>query len=129
MAVAAGCLVSTALAASPAPCGQASDQRVAQQGWVLAWRSEPSPLPVGQPFALRGQLCAPPGQRATALRVDADMPAHRHGMNYRARTELGADGQFHSQGLLWHMPGRWRLLFEVQTDSGPLRLQHEVMLR
>jgi hypothetical protein len=30
---------------------------------------------------------------ARVLRVDADMPEHRHGMNYRARVSPAGDGR------------------------------------
>ena len=40
----------------------------------------------GQHFAVEARVCAKGASPApTALRVDADMPAHRHGMNYLAK--------------------------------------------
>jgi hypothetical protein len=64
----------------------------------------------------------------TAVRVDADMPAHRHGMNYRATVTPLVDGRFTAQGLMFHMPGRWRFIFDLATPAGTQRLTHEVEL-
>jgi hypothetical protein len=81
----------------------------------LAWKSEPTRIPNGKPFVLRLALC-PAGARLLA--VDAVMPAHGHGMNYRPSVkDLGA-GRFEVQGLLWHMAGRWELRFDVAPPGG-----------
>lgn len=118
------------LPAAALACGDGLPQRAEASGWVIRFAPQPQALPLNRHFALQGQVCPPPGAGpARALRVDADMPAHRHGMNYRARTTLGDDGRFEAQGLLFHMPGRWRLLFDLQTADGPLRLQHEIEMR
>jgi hypothetical protein len=52
-----------------------------------------------------------------ALRVDADMPAHRHGMNYRTTVTALGDGRFRAEGLMFHMAGRWRLLFDLPAPT------------
>ncbi len=94
-------------------------RRVVQDGVTLQWRPRPQPLPLNQIFELDLVLCAP----AAVLRgVDADMPAHRHGMNYRTTISGGETGVYRVQGLLFHMPGRWRLSFDVEQDSRRLRL-------
>ncbi len=95
----------------------------------VAFRSEPPRIPVGRHFKLELQLCAAAGQALpTALRVDADMPAHRHGMNYRSTATALGGGRWRAEGLLFHMPGSWRFIFDVQTAQGPLRLTHEIEL-
>lgn len=87
--------------------------------------ARPGPPPVSRHFALVGRVCAPAGQ-ASGLRVDADMPAHRHGMNYRTTVQWSPDGHWRAEGLLWHMPGRWRIVLDVQTAQGPRRLTQTV---
>ena len=82
-------------------------------GLSVAFVPEPAPWAVSRHFALRGELCG----AGRLLRVDADMPAHRHGMNYWPTLTLQPDGSFVAQGLLLHMPGRWRLRFEVEIDG------------
>ncbi|MEZ5651057.1 MAG: hypothetical protein R3E87_10965 [Burkholderiaceae bacterium] len=85
---------------------------------ALAWRPG-ADIRVGEPFAVSLRICAPPG---TTVTVDADMPAHGHGMNYRPVLREGpaaTDGvrEFEVDGLLWHMPGRWRLRFLFERDG------------
>lgn len=80
------------------------------------------PIPVGRHFAMDIELCLPPpGDSTLPLRVDADMPAHKHGMNYRASVKLVAPGRYVAEGLMFHMPGRWRIVFDLRGDaaSGP----------
>ncbi len=94
-------------------------------GRSVAFVPEPAPLAVSRHFALRGELCGP----GRLLRVDADMPAHRHGMNYRPTLSAQPDGSFVAQGLLLHMPGRWRIRFEIETDGRRQWLEQTVDLK
>jgi hypothetical protein len=94
-------------------------------GRSVAFVPEPAPWAVSRHFALRGELCG----AGRLLRVDADMPAHRHGMNYRPTLSLQPDGSFVAQGLLLHMPGRWRIRFEIETDGRRHWLEQTVDLK
>jgi hypothetical protein len=100
-----------------------------------AWlRAERWPPPVGQPFALTLQLCPEAdGSPPRLLGLDAQMPAHRHGMNYRPTlSALGggaaSPGSHRAEGLLFHMPGAWRLTVERGAPPGPRRLTLDVTL-
>ncbi len=89
------------------------------------WQADPATIVVGQPFALRVTLCPADAQ---LLRVDARMPEHKHGMNYRPSvTALGA-GQWQVQGLLWHMRGRWELSLDVKVSGSEERLVQSLKL-
>jgi hypothetical protein len=94
-------------------------------GRFVAFVPEPAPWAVGRHVNLRGVLCG----NARLLRVDADMPAHRHGMNYRPTLEAQADGRFLAQGLMLHMPGRWRIRFEIEADGRRQWLEQSVDLK
>ncbi len=101
-------------------------------GLQLVFAARPSPLPLGQHFALDIVLCPLAKQPLPAtLAVDADMPAHRHGMNYRASVSALGEGRFRAEGLMFHMAGRWRFIFDVPGAAGqpPIRLTREVDLR
>jgi hypothetical protein len=139
-----GALVMAALTgAAPAAlaCGEflpaasrllAAPASPAAEGWQLALVPQPAPLAVGRQLALDIVLCPPPGQAPPAsLAVDAWMPAHRHGMNYRATLRALGDGRYRAEGLLLHMPGHWQLTFEWPAAAGqaPLRLVHDLTLR
>ncbi len=123
------CATATGAAAGALACGEGLPWRAAEAGHSVAFRALPEPIVAGRHFKLELQLCAPAGQPpGRELRVDADMPAHRHGMNYRASLEALGDGRYRAEGLLFHMPGRWRFIFDVATAQGPLRLTHEVLV-
>ncbi|MFO1326199.1 MAG: hypothetical protein U1F56_02485 [Rubrivivax sp.] len=115
--------------AAPA-CGDRLDagaRRVLQApGVQLAFAPQPARLAVGRHFTLDIVVCRAAGSAPLpSLRVDADMPAHRHGMNYRPTVQALGGDRFRAEGLLLHMPGRWRFSFELDADGRPLRLTHE----
>ena len=56
------------------------------------------------------------------LAVDATMPEHRHGMNYRASVAPLRSGVWRADGLLFHMPGRWDLTFDVVAGGATQRV-------
>jgi hypothetical protein len=102
-------LLGTALPAAACPLvGPALRQGDVQ----AAWQVESEPIVVGRHFAILVQLCPASG---TLKRVDATMPEHRHGMNYRASVKQLPDGRWRAEGLMFHMPGRWQLMLEVQA--------------
>jgi hypothetical protein len=102
--------------------------RVESKDLVLAYRTVPAPIAVGKHFAVDTVVCARGGAGASGLRVDAQMPEHRHGMNYRATVKPQGDGRFRADGLLFHMPGRWQFVFDVETGTRRERLTHDYML-
>ena len=96
---------------------------------VVVYRTVPPKIAVGQHFVVEARVCAKgAGPAPTALRVDADMPAHRHGMNYRAKVSPKGEGRYVAEGLLFHMPGQWRLLFDVDGGGRTERLAANVTL-
>jgi len=108
----------------------AADGRVLRQGSVLlAWRAlraaEP-PIVVGEHFSLLVQVCP---ADVGLVRVDATMPEHRHGMNYRPELQALGGGRWRVEGLMFHMAGRWELVFDLATGAGITRLADDVMLR
>jgi hypothetical protein len=106
--------LSTGAAAASAACPLAAP--ALQQGAVqAAWAVASPPIAVGKHFALDIQVCP---LDAVLSRVDATMPEHRHGMNYRPSLKRLGPGQWRAEGLLFHMPGRWQLRLDVQTAGG-----------
>lgn len=91
-----------------------------------AWRADPAELAVSRPFALLVTLCP---ADAKLLRVDATMPEHRHGMNYRPSVQPLGDGRWRAEGLLWHMGGRWELRLDVDSGGATHSLRQSVALR
>ena len=110
----------------PPPCGDASDaalRRVAGARYEIAFRPVPAPIAAGAHFALDLTVCPRPGVAPPrALAVDAQMPEHRHGMNYRAVVTALGGARYRAEGLMFHMPGRWDLIFDVASAEGGERL-------
>lgn len=117
--------------AADGECGAALDARqrrtASDPAYRLSFAPQPTPWAAGRHFALDIVVCPAAGAPLPqALKVDADMPAHRHGMNYRPTVQAQGDGRFRAEGLLLHMPGRWRFSFDLVTDGRVQRLQHEL---
>jgi hypothetical protein len=110
------------VACPPAP---AAAQSLRQGAVQVAWWAEPAPIAVGQPFVLQLQLCPADAQ---LLRVDATMPEHRHGMNYKPSLKPLGGGRWQAEGLLWHMAGRWELRLDVRNGGAEHRLLQSVTL-
>jgi hypothetical protein len=97
--------------------------------YALAWRVQPAPISVGRHFAVDFVVCPKSGAALPqSLRVDAQMPEHRHGMNYKASVKAEGGGRYRAEGLMFHMAGRWELLFELRGAETE-RLTAEVMLK
>lgn len=123
-------LAGAALAASiasgcPLPAAQAGEQRIESGPLALTWVGDPGPPVVGRPFAISIHLCP---AAAKVLRVDATMPEHRHGMNYRPSVRSLGPGLWRAEGLLWHMAGRWELAIEVDDGGQRHWLRQSVQL-
>ena len=93
------------------------------------YRSQPSTIEIAQPFALELQFCrAGEPLRVERLSLDARMPAHGHGMNYHALIEPAGTGGYRIGGLLFHMPGLWRIEVEYQLDNAARQIDFEYRL-
>jgi hypothetical protein len=84
---------------------------------VVYFRTEPRNIPLGEFFSLELTVCQEATQWQGSLAIDATMPAHGHGMNYQSQV-TPIEGGFRADGFLFHMPGQWRLDFNLQGDAG-----------
>ena len=128
--LAAGLLIFSGAAAA---CGESlgpGTRELADAQIRLVYKTVPAVPVVGRHFALESALCqtgtaaAPATPRVNApatLSVDAHMPEHRHGMNYRPSVSRRGPGIYRAQGLMFHMPGRWELVFEVRNGQGAVQ--------
>src|SRR3954463_1186704 len=89
--------------------------------YTLAYKL--SEVAVSRHFTMDVGACAKSGPAAENLKVDAQMPEHRHGMNYRPEVKAIGTGQWRVEGLMFHMPGRWQLEFQLDGE----RLGAEMM--
>lgn len=119
-ATAASC--AAALGCPPAlgqNCGAdiAGAQRIESPDYLVVFRTRPAKIRVGEHFTLEFALC-PRGDRPgpETVSVDARMPEHRHGMNYKPTVKKIAD-RYEAEGLMFHMPGRWELSFDLHAGG------------
>ena len=113
------------LSGGAAGCDLPPGTRVESERIAISYRTIPAAVEVGKPFVLELAACAKRGATVgEGVRMDARMPEHRHGMNYRVKVTPLGDGRFRSEGWLFHMPGRWELVF----DLGAERLTHSIRI-
>ena len=97
--------------------------------YTLAWRTQPAAIPVGGHFAIDFVVCPKAGvPMPKSLRIDAQMPEHRHGMNYKAQVVAASGGRYNADGLMFHMPGRWEFIFDVRSSGRTDRLTQSFVL-
>jgi hypothetical protein len=113
-------------------CGEriAGAQRIEGSRDVVAFAPRPAPWALGKHFAIEFEVC-PKADEALPepVRVDARMPEHGHGMNYRASLQAQGPGRWRAEGLLLHMAGRWELGFELRRAGHVERLTYDLQLR
>lgn len=89
--------------------------------YVVSYTAKPDPLPVGELCDLEVQVTRGDGASIATddivLFADAAMPHHGHGMNVVPEITNQGDGRFYVDGMLFHMPGRWELYFDI-TENG-----------
>jgi len=90
--------------------------RLESSRYVLAYR--PSGISVGSHFSLDIGVCPKNGRgEPDSLKVDAQMPEHKHGMNYAPAVTKVGPGRWQAEGLMFHMPGKWEFVFEVRSKD------------
>ncbi len=95
--------------------------------------TQPEVIRVSEPFAVRVAVCnAEPGNAVT-LDVNAVMPRHGHGMNYRATVKpvasAGNATEYEVSGLLMHMPGQWEWQLSLRTAEQSETLRQAITIQ
>lgn len=106
-----------------------SAQKLESARYHLSFRTTPERIVVGQHFSVEFVVCPRAGQPAPeSVRIDATMPEHRHGMNYKASIRSAEGGRYVAEGLLFHMGGRWELVFEVRAGGQVDRFARDLVM-
>ncbi len=114
-----------ACAGAAQSCELPAGTRLESQRFALSYRTIPAKIAVGEQFVLEFAACPKAGAALPGrLKLDAHMPEHRHGMNYQPSLKPMGSGRYRSEGWLFHMPGRWEFLFDVDAE----RLTHSVRI-
>jgi len=113
----------------PLDLGRGTGWVVFSDHYMIAFRPEPMRIEVGEPFALLFNICTKDGNPAELVAVEATMPEHKHGMNYRPTIVAGGDGRYRAEGMVFHMPGRGEVAMDVRAGEESERLTHEIILK
>ncbi|HYX03381.1 MAG TPA: FixH family protein [Reyranella sp.] len=113
----------------PLDLGRGTGWVVFSDHYMIAFRPEPMRIEVGESFALLFNICTKDGNPAELVAVEATMPEHKHGMNYRPTIVAGGDGRYRAEGMVFHMPGRWEVAMDVRAGEESERLTHEIILK
>ena len=107
----------------------AAAKKIESPRYALAYRTLPAKVEAGKHFAVEFAVC---GEKGTALpegvKVDAHMPDHRHGMNYKTSVTTQPGGRYRAEGLMFHMAGRWEFIFELRSAGRTDRLTQSIVL-
>ena len=100
------------------------------KNYAMVFRTLPEKVVIGQHFAVELAVCAKTGAASPEnVRVDANMPDHRHGMNYKTVVSATGAQRYRAEGLMFHMPGRWEYVFEVRSAGETERITTSVTLQ
>jgi cytochrome c peroxidase len=100
--------------------------RLESPRFILAF--QPEAISVAQHFAVDIAVCGKSAVMPEAIKVDAHMPEHRHGMNYAPAVKQLGPGRWRAEGLMFHMPGKWEFVFEIRAAGTTERVAHELRL-
>jgi hypothetical protein len=96
--------------------------------FVVGFTPSVWPIPVGKLFSVDFEVCS--AIAINSIKIDADMPAHKHGMNYKPKISQTSNG-YVAEGMMFHMPGKWRVTFELVPKDGAsnaVRLTQEISI-
>jgi hypothetical protein len=69
------------------------------KGYIVVFRTVPDPVRIGSHFSSISRVCPRAMTEAPrSVRVDANMPEHRHGMNYRPVVTAQSSGAYRATG-------------------------------
>lgn len=116
---------------SPYSCEMVGGTRLSGSRVDVVYRVEPAPIKLGTHFAVVLLVCPHTGVTAPAsVVVDASMPEHRHGMNYKPSVKFEYGGRqgfrYRAEGMMFHMGGSWELKIEVRAGGATDRLTRRI---
>lgn len=92
--------------------------------YAIDYSFVPDPIPKNEHFSIHLIVTRKDGDdlpQDITVQVDADMPAHGHGINTTPEIHRLPSGAYQVDGLLFHMGGQWELYIDVMEGSIPDR--------
>jgi hypothetical protein len=126
------CLLASSNGMAACNDGKSTHRFDAVNGEVLVgFTPSLNPIAVGKHFSIDFEICSLNGKAVPVLvKIDADMPAHKHGMNYKPKVSKIESGYI-AEGMMFHMPGTWRVVFELEqsgSNSAPVKIFRELRI-
>jgi hypothetical protein len=120
---------SPAVAECPLDLGHGSGLVVFSEHFIIAVRTDPSVIEVGEPFSLILNVCTKGGEPADLVGIDAQLD-EKNVIDQAPRIVRGTDGRYRAEELVLTAPGSWEIGFNVRTDSGSVeRLTHDLIAK
>jgi len=95
-----------------------------------ALAADPSDIVIGHVFATEITACRSDGTPFDGeITLNATMPAHGHGMNTAAEIVRLGPGRFRAEGLMFHMPGVWRVQLQLSDQATDDDLEADVTVQ
>ena len=100
--------------------------------YYVSYDTDPTPIPLNTPFVLGVEVYTDDSKSTPVsditVDVDAEMPAHGHGMNVSIDAEDMGEGRFEAEGFLFHMSGYWEIIVYVNGEDGSEDIRFPVSL-
>ncbi len=104
--------------AAEAPGTWPATQTTDGSGFEITIKPEGDGIVRNKHFAVDVKLVAKSGTtEGITVKVDADMPAHGHGMNTKPEFSAIEGGDHRAEGMLFHMGGDWVITVDVMRDG------------
>ena len=84
---------------------------------------------VGEPFSVNLAVCSAGAAPIDRVTIDAMMPRHRHGMNYKPRMTDFGGGRYRVKPFVFHMPGLWRVVVTTYRKDQSIQLQRDFQVQ
>lgn len=135
--------IAAILALAPAGCGGPAPAPAVPSGfntaasnadsYVVAWQSDPRPIPIGEPFSLVVTVFDMGGTQRpiedATVQVTARMPEHERWMEARPSVKRAGPGRYIADGLVFDMEGNWEMYFDVTRAGVTERAEFQVRVQ
>jgi hypothetical protein len=113
----------------PLDLGRGTGWVVFSEHYMIAFRSDPLHVEVGQPVALVLNVCTKDGEAAELVKVDAQILDDEKQPSQHLRIVAGTDGHYRAEGLSITAPGHWEIAFDVRSADASEQLSHEIIVK
>lgn len=120
LTLAAGCMQHSGATGIPADLDVASVRMSEHGAYRVAYRSDAAPIPINRMHSWTLHIETADGRAVTdaVVKVDGDMPQHRHGLPTRPRvTRNLGNGDYLVEGMKFQMGGWWTIDFTVTAGG------------